>query len=122
MLGFIFNIPYTLLGLALGLISWPLKIEFRKDHYAFIVSVKKFWWAVGYLNKARAMTIGHVILLGYLLENKDLEHELVHVEQNKRMPLIQPFLYYYELIRKGYKNNKYEVEAYSKAGNVYKGK
>lgn len=68
------------------------------------------------------MAIGHVVLLGPRLEDKDLEHELVHVVQYQRMPLIHPVLYIVELIRKGYRNNKYEIEAYQKAGNIYKDK
>ncbi len=69
---------------------------------------------------ARAAAMGHVVLLSPLTEDKDLEHELVHVDQYQRLPFIQPFLYYFELLRKGYRNNKYEVEAYEKAGNIYK--
>jgi hypothetical protein len=46
------------------------------------------------MKNARASAIGHVVILGPNLEDKDLEHELIHVEQYERMPLIQPFLYY----------------------------
>jgi len=87
-----------------------------------VIYVKKFWWAFGYRKNARAMTLGHVILLGPNLEDRDFEHELVHVEQSDRLPIIYPFLYYLELFKKGYRNNKYEVEAYRRAGNIYKGK
>ncbi len=122
-IGFILNIPYTFIGLFVALISGPIsKIRFTNHPYALIIHVKSFWWAKGYLRGARAMTIGHTVLLGPDLEKKDLEHELIHVEQYQRVPVIHPFLYYLELIRKGYRNNKYEVEAYKKAGNVYKGK
>lgn len=120
MIGFILNIPYTLAGLIMGLISIPKNISFRTNPYSFVMNVKKFWWTVGYMKNARAMAMGHVVLLGPNLDDKDLEHELVHVEQHQRMPLIQPILYYLELIRKGYRNNKYEDEAYRKAGNIYK--
>jgi len=108
--------------IVISLISIPTKLEFRKNPYAFMVKVKKFWWVFGYVKNARAVVIGHVVIFGSNLEDKDLEHELIHVEQYQRMPLIQPILYYIELIRKGYKNNKYEDEAYRKAGNIYKGK
>lgn len=73
------------------------------------------------MKRARAMAIGHVVLLGPKLEVKDLEHELVHVSQHQRVPIIQPILYAVELFKRGYRNNKYEIEAYQKAGNVYKG-
>ncbi len=122
MIGFVLNIPYTLIGLMAGLISLPYKIQFRVNPYVLIVNVKKLWWTFGYLKNARAVTIGQVILLGSNIEDQDLEHELVHVEQYQQVPLIQPILYGIELIRKGYKNNKYEIEAYQKAGNVYKEK
>ena len=122
MIGFILNAPYTILGLLFALISVPKQISFTKKPYAVVVNIKHFWWLFGYLKGARAMVIGCVALLGPDILDKDLEHELVHVEQHQRMPLIQPFLYYLELKRKGYRNNKYEVEAYTRAGNTYKGK
>lgn len=75
----------------------------------------------GYMKKARATAFGHVVLLGPNLEDKDLEHELIHVEQFEREPLIHPILYSVERMRKGYRNNKYEDQAYTRAGNVYKG-
>lgn len=67
----------------------------------------------------RAATIGHVVILGPSTRVGDLEHELVHVTQYCSAPLIFPFLYYFELFKKGYRNNKYEVEAYKVAGNEY---
>lgn len=122
MIGFVLNLPYTVIGLIMALVSMPIKISFKTKPCSIIFKVKQFWWKFGYLRNARAMTIGHVVLLGPNLEDKDFEHELIHVEQYQRLPLIQPFLYYYELIKKGYRNNKYEDEAYKRAGNVYKGK
>lgn len=122
MIGFILNIPYTLIGLIVGLVSIPTSIELRKNPNAIVMNIKKFWWVFGYMKNARAMAIGHIVLLSPKIEDKDLEHELVHVRQHERMPLIQPILYYIELFRKGYRNNKYEDEAYRIAGNIYKKK
>jgi len=122
MIGFILNIPYTLIGLIVALISIPTGMGFRKKPYTIIITIKNFWWTFGYMKNARAMAIGHVVILGPNLEDKDLEHELIHVEQHERMPIIQPFLYYIELIKNGYRNNKYENEAYTRAGNIYKDK
>ena len=121
MLAFLLNIPYTVIGLMTALISIPTSVKFRTKPYAFVLNVKKFWWTIGYHKNARAMTVGHVVLLGPNLEERDLEHELIHVEQYQRMPLVYPVLYYIELLRKGYRNNKYEDEAYRRAGNIYKG-
>ena len=120
MIGFILNIPYTLAGLFIAILSLPKNIKFRKQPYSFVINIKTFWWTVGYMKHARAMAIGHVVLLSPSIEDKDLEHELVHVQQHQRMPLIQPILYWIELLRRGYRNNKYEVEAYQIAGNIYK--
>ncbi len=120
LLGFILNFPYTVIGLLVFLLSIPETMYFRKNPYAFVCTAKSFWWTIGYLKQFRAMTIGQVVLLGPEIKDKDLEHELVHVEQNQGAPLIQPLLYSIELLRKGYRNNKYEEEAYRKAGNEYK--
>ncbi len=118
---FILNFPYTFIGLLVSIISLPrLKIDFNARHLAIIIYARSFWWAFGYMNGARAMAIGHVVILGPNLEKYDLEHELVHVEQHMRFPIIFPILNLIELFRVGYKNNKYEVEAYSRAGNLYK--
>lgn len=122
MLGFILNIPYTLIGLIMSLVSLPEALDVKRNPYAVVLRVKRLWWAIGYMKGARAVTIGHVILLSSKIENKDLEHELIHVQQFERAPLVYPILYYIELIRKGSRNNKYEVEAYRVAGNIYKEK
>ena len=122
MIGFILNIPYTVVGLVAGLVSIPKIIELREKPYAIVLKVKSLWWALGYMKGARAVSIGHTILLSPKIEDRDLEHELVHVQQYDRAPLIYPILYYIEFIRKGYRKNKYEDEAYRIAGNVYKEK
>lgn len=123
MISLILNLPYSIIGILVSLISLPtLKIDFIASHLAVVMHVNKFWWAIGYMKGARAMAIGNVVILGPNLEKYDLEHELVHIEQYRRMPIIQPIFYLSELFRRGYRNNKYEVEAYSKAGNIYKGK
>jgi hypothetical protein len=119
MLGFILNFPYTVMGLFFALLSMPQKLAFRKNPYAFIFQIRRFWWAAGYIKNARAMAIGHVVMLGSAAQSGDLEHELVHVVQCERAPVIWPLLYFIELLRKGYADNKYEKEAYQKAGNLY---
>lgn len=104
----------------MAIISIPKNSRFRKNPYAIILNVRSFWWTFGYMRRVRAMTIGHVVLLGPHVEVFDVEHELIHVEQYQRMPILHPFLYYIQLIRYGYRENKYEKEAYSRAGNFYK--
>jgi hypothetical protein len=119
MIRFILNIPYTFFGLLVGLISIPESFKWRVNPYVMIIKIKRFWWTVGYMKHARAMTIGHVILLSPKIIEKDLEHEIVHVRQHERTPIIQPILYLIELLRKGYRNNRYEVEAYQISGSKY---
>ncbi len=65
------------------------------------------------------MALGNMVLISPNALDNDLEHELVHVAQSMREPLIHPFLYQLETARNGYRKNKYEMEAYGKAGNVY---
>ena len=72
MSGFILNIPYTIVGLFVGFISIPKTIKWMARPYAVILNVKNFWWAVGYMRHARAMAIGHVVLLGLKVEDRDL--------------------------------------------------
>ncbi|HSX42150.1 MAG TPA: hypothetical protein VLE93_02245 [Candidatus Saccharimonadales bacterium] len=67
----------------------------------------------------RALVNGSVVQLGPTADEKDLAHELIHVQQYEREPFIHPFLYTIESLTKGYSDNKYEVEAYSKSGSRY---
>jgi hypothetical protein len=124
MLAFVLNLPWTLLGLAFGTLSLPTSIQWNREHRAFILYAKSFWWYVwlpGQAN-ARAMTIGHVVVLSPKELPKDLEHELVHVQQYDRIPFIFPLLYYIEVFTKGYSQSKYEIEAYKVSGNPHLGK
>lgn len=119
LIAFILNLPWTILGLLLALVSIPVKVRVDKENWAIILWIKSWWWTVLWMKNARAATIAHVVLLGSRTQNLDLEHELIHVEQYRRAPLIHPLLYVLELIRKGYRNNKYEEEAYTRSGNIY---
>jgi len=118
---FTLNLPYTIIGLFLWILSWPIDLpKFILKPTALIFKIKSFWWTFGYAKNARAMCIGHVVLLSPDVEACDLEHELVHIEQYQRLPFVFPFYYYYELLQNGYVNNKYEIEAYRSAGNKHK--
>jgi len=122
-LSFILNLPWTILGLVLAIISLPEKAAVSTRPLAVTFNVRSFWWYSWLPGKkrVRAMTNGHIIQIGPLEQDKDLEHELVHVQQAIREPLIHPFLYALESRKHGYRNNKYEVEAYQLAGNKYTG-
>lgn len=118
---FILNLPFTLTGIIPMILSGPYDVKLVKNPYALVFEVKGFWWAFGFLKKARAITIGHIILLGPRLLKNDLEHEIIHVEQCDRYPVIFPVLYLYERIRKGYRQNRFEDEAYTLSNSVYEG-
>ena len=118
---FIFNLPWTILGLFLGIISFPKKAGIKNN--ALVSNVSSLWWThlFCYMRGARAVTMGYTILLGPNVEPRDLEHEIIHVKQFKKYPFIYPFLYMAEVTRKGSGlNNRFEKEAYEKAGNVFK--
>jgi len=120
-LTFLLNLPWTLAGLLLGIISLPRRIRLNFTPFALIISVRSFWWQTWLPGHGgvRASSLGVVVLLGKNLLSNDLEHELVHVMQSEREPFIHPILYTYQSLRYGYKNNKYEIEAYRKAKNRY---
>jgi uncharacterized protein YhfF len=118
-IAFILNLPWTILGMSVSVISIPTELTFR--NYAVVIKVKSFWWYVWLpkMKGVRAMAIGNVVLLGSQTLSNDLEHELIHIEQAMRKPLIHPLLYWIETMRKGYKKNRYEIEAYGKAQNPH---
>lgn len=60
-----------------------------------------------------------------LTDQKLLAHELCHIHQMNRHGKIKfMFMYLWEQIRKGYRNNKYEIEArnatYKEMSTIYK--
>ncbi len=118
------NFPWTLALILCALISIPQKVSINKEPFALVFKIKSFWWfeLLPSSKGVRGMAMGNCVLLGPKEMDKDLEHELIHVEQWNREPFIHFFLYNLETLRKGYRQNKYEVEAYDGAGNVYLGK
>ena len=120
-IAFILNLPWTMLGFTAATVSVPRSMSVHNKPFALIIRVRGFWWLDWMAGRKglRATTVGNVVLLGPRLLDKDLEHELVHIEQSNREPFIHPFLYFWESFRHGYRQNKYEVEAYKRAGNKY---
>jgi len=121
LLAFILNLPWTCVGIILLLISVPKHIQLHMKPFALVATVGSFWWQTWQSSHkgTRAVSIGNIVLLGENLLPYDKEHELVHVMQYERAPFIQAFLYIYQSLKYGYKNNKYEIEAYKLAGNRY---
>ncbi|MDB5254204.1 MAG: 2-phosphoglycerate kinase [Parcubacteria group bacterium] len=120
-MSFILNLPWTIVGILASVVSFPKNITFHKKPFAFVLHIRSFWWYswLPSMRGVRAMAIGQVVLLGPYILPKDFEHELVHVEQAIQTPFIHPILYFIESRKKGYRRNKYEVEAYRRAENVY---
>lgn len=120
-LSLLLNLPWTILGLVLALISVPRKFYFSKVPKALIIKIRSWWWLkpLWWLKGARGMAWGNIVILGPNELSGDETHELVHVEQFNRVPLVHPLLNSIETLRHGYINNKYEKEAYHRGGNSY---
>lgn len=67
---------------------------------------------------AAAVTLGSTIVVhpDVHLDDRLLKHELAHVRQWRRRPLLFPILYVTQHLRHGYRNNPYEVEARAEEG------
>ena len=109
---FLLNFPWTCVGVLTAILSGARAVRFMASAPALVVRVKSFWWYSLMSRSVRAMTYGHVILLRQEGGEMFLEHELVHIEQFKRFPFTFPLLYFGDSILHGYKNNRFEVEAY----------
>jgi hypothetical protein len=123
-LGYFLNLPWTMVGLILAIISIPKEVGLKED--AIVFKVRSFWWTrftPGMRQlRIRGITNGNVISLGPLEEKNDLAHELVHVRQFMKKPFIAGFLYWRESKKHGKGlDNKYEREAYETTGSVYRG-
>ncbi len=123
-IGYLLNLPWTIIGILLALLSIPRKIFIRED--AIVFRVRSFWWSffVPRMNyrKLRGITNGNIISLSPLEERNDLAHELVHVRQFMQKPFIQAFLYWIEARKFGHGlDNKFEREAYETTGSMYRG-
>jgi hypothetical protein len=119
-LTFILNLPWTIVGLLEICVALPKGIRFDRQRLAFIVHVQSLWWWkwISKHKNVRAITHGNVVILSPNIVDRDEEHELIHVDQFHRYPFVFPLLYLFES-GKGYKNNKYEKEAYEGAGNPF---
>jgi hypothetical protein len=70
-------------------------------------------WLSGMRAPAAAVTLWNVIVVGPDVEitRRLLRHELAHVSQWRRAPLLFPLRYLLQHLKHGYDNNPYEVEA-----------
>jgi len=119
---FLLNLPFTLVAVIPLILSFPYDFKLVKNPLSFVFKVKSFWWGFNYLRHARAITISHIIFLGPRLLKNDLEHEIIHVKQFDKYPLIFPILYFYERFKNGYRKNRFEDEAYKLSDSIYEGR
>ena len=56
-----------------------------------------------------------MVLLSDVADSNTYAHEIVHLEQFTKAPLLFPLFYLIESMKNGYKANKYEKEAYQRA-------
>lgn len=125
---FLLNFPWSVIGLITALISLPKRIKFSKSPPAIIFYINSFWWYrwIPRFKKVRGITNGHVVSLSDEADDLDLKHELIHVEQNMRYPLISGFVFGFEQLVHGFgpTKNRFEKEAYerSRSRYIYKSK
>ena len=120
-IAWILNIPYTLFGILVGIISVPRKILVIRHNGLPVIIIKVWTLKTILVPRARGVAFASTVLLGPLEFESDLEHELVHTEQFLRWPVVFPLINAYELVMHGYRNNRFEDEAYTRAGNEYRG-
>jgi hypothetical protein len=113
--GYILNLPWTLVAVLLSVISIPTSIQLKDG--AIVIRTKSFWWHP--VKGVRAFALGNIIVLGCKLLPNDLKHEYVHIEQHMREPFIHPLLAFIETRKHGFRHSKYEDEAYTRAGNKF---
>src|SRR3989338_7860345 len=116
------NALWTSIGLCAALLSAPHRAALSKNPPAVIFYIKSFWWYWWLPGKSgvRAITWGHVVMMSTYADDLDLTHELIHVEQHMRWPLIFPLLYFFEMLQYGGTiENKYQKEAYTRSGSRY---
>lgn len=112
---YLLNFPWTLLGIVNLLFCLPYRISFKRD--ACVVTGLTCGLVHIYAYRAKGVTFGNLVVVRKNEPDCILEHELVHVEQFMRQPFIHQFLYMKEFLLKGYWNNPYEVEAYTRSNS-----
>lgn len=116
-LAFVLNIPWTFVGLLYGLLSLPRRIKLNKNPAVVVVNVKRLWLGEILLGRRiKGTTVGNTVLLSDVADSFTYSHEIAHVAQFEKRPLILPVLYGIETTRRGYRENKYEKEARQKSG------
>lgn len=110
LVGYIWTLPNTLLGLVLGLLSLQ-RPRVDDGVVVFDRAPRGFLWLFARLTRFRAITYGHVILSAVPLGGLLLRHERHHVAQYEVLgPLYLPTYVALWAVR-GYTRHPFEVEA-----------
>ena len=106
---FFLNLPWSLFGLFYGFITVPRKMETGTLYLALIVKVRRLWINELFLgHRVKGCPLGNVVLLSDAADSSTYNHEVVHLEQFTRIPLLFPLFYILESMKSGYRANKYE--------------
>jgi len=109
---FLLNLPWTTLGILVGAVSLPANVKINRTPTVIVVYVKRLWLNEIFLRRrVWGFTLGNTVLLDKQADGSVYNHELVHIRQFERLPLVFPLLYCVECVRKGYRRNEYEEEA-----------
>ena len=112
-ISFILNFPITIVGLFCVLLSLPEKVFWKNSAVVFLIS--SFWWLeiISWRKGIKGFTLGNVIMVNNLADVITLNHEFVHIRQFQKYPFIFTVMYLLESFKKGYFNNRFEVQARS---------
>jgi len=114
---FLLNLPWTLLGILVGIVCFPVNIRANKRPIVIVVYVQRLWLNEIFLRRrARGFTLGNTVLLDRRTDSTTYDHEMVHIRQFEKWPLVFPLLYCIQCAGKGYKRDKYEEEARKVSG------
>ena len=114
-IAFILNLPWSFLGLLIGAISLPrsLKLDYKK--FVLVIKVRQLWLSgliIG--RKVKGLTMGNVMMLSDASISATYSHEMTHIKQFRKIPLLFPLFYCLEFVKNGYRQDQYEKEAYKK--------
>jgi len=116
MLGFLWTLPNTLVGLVLGLLTFQ-RPRIVGQAIVFDRVPRGPTWVLARFRRV-AMTLGHVVLSARPLEGTLLDHELVHVRQYRAWgPLFIP-VYLALAVPFGYRRHPLERAAMRAAGET----
>lgn len=111
----ILNLPWSIFGLLIALISLPKNVKLNPKELVLTVKVKWLWLSSLIINrKVRGLTMGNVIMISNASINATFNHEMTHIKQFQKVPLLFPLLYCVEFMKSGYRQDEYEKEAYKR--------